>query len=1035
MRQVSAALRAAIDAGERVIRSVFTVDWDNDGIQDIDDMTHQVGRIGLTQSLESSLPPQVQVVPGVAIAELTADIERGNRFRYDVPVTLRSVTSASSGSGRVTSISVTRPSGALVGDVMLLSVFISSTSGPNVGTQIAFYDMINGTNVPWTIVSVRGDGINFSDPAFARIEGVLLARRVTATEPTTYTIAVPPDGTANYVAAAVNIGNQNIIGITDFDAKGEDEVDNPTTVELPPITVDLPGSMIVAFYGASSFQVSGSSFSPSTSDDVEQVELSTSAPPVSGFANVRMAVMTTMNPARGRHQKSAVYTSSGSLASTLGFGVVLGPKLAGDESQHAAWMMSELNPDSPYAGKLRIRRPVRWDLYFVTADGFERVPIFTGFTTTSSGSSRSRTATIKALDNRETLRGTRQGLSIVAESPISADSITNLPYMPGLETTWVISKLLVFAFQRSSANGVFTFENQNPLKNRLGYFASPLASKFSFLWVPFHGSAHPLSGDVISAYIEGPTTVRRRFEFDAGPFVAATRALGTGTTLNATWRGFGDGWPTSVWHLDTGQLGGRIQHWFKRGTGGGYCSIIITDTEAGLSPTYTIESRIIADGTWTFRVTKPGGITRTITGPTVPADDTWHFIGVHFDSITGSVTFRIDTTNTVVAMTTWADLTPIVVFQSITRMLMGDGAAIAELQAAGSYDPSSGLKIGIVVTDAWANENFMPTAFIDKSMNVIDVMPFIDDSVDAFGIISAISDAEFAAFFFDADGYPHFRTTRSDVTTTGQTVQKQLTARRTLRDLAYESGVQQIANIISASWITFVPVVNGEAYHANGVITLNAGDSLTVSVVMAGPVFGSMNVTFSADSAIDGSGSDLSAFVSWVVTTVGAYTVQFTVSNDGGSTLYFVNNSGQPDLIVTASWFAPATNANAPVTYQDITSIRKYGEQPLPTITGSDWMQREDSAAALALTLLSDLADAKPVLVNLPIKGDPTLEFGDLVTVVDSFGIGVNGLYRITGKDPSHTPSDGFTQELTVRQAATVAYWDTNFWDDGTVWG
>ena len=98
-------------------------------------------------------------------------------------------------------------------------------------------------------------------------------------------------------------------------------------------------------------------------------------------------------------------------------------------------------------------------------------------------------------------------------------------------------------------------------------------------------------------------------------------------------------------------------------------------------------------------------------------------------------------------------------------------------------------------------------------------------------------------------------------------------------------------------------------------------------------------------------------------------------------------------------------------------------------------MQRADSAASLALTLLSDLADAKPVLTNVPIKGDPTLEFGDLVTVVDSFGLGVNGLYRISGKDPSHNPGDGFSQNLVVRQAATVAFWDTNNWDDGTVWG
>lgn len=1037
MRQVSAALRAAIEAGERIVKSVFTVDWDLDGVQTtIDDFTHQIGSVDVTQSLESSLPQQVQVVPGVAVAELTATIERGNRFRYDVPVLLRNITSASSGASSVTTITITTPAGAREGDVMLLSVFISSKfNATNPGAQFLYYDLIRGTNVPWTVMSVRGDGVNFSDPAFARIEGILLARRVTATEPSTYTIAVPPDGTAIFVGAAVNIGDQNIIGITDFDTKGEDGVDNPTSVILPPMNVDLPGSMIVAFYGASSFQVSGSAFSPSTVDDIEQVELATTAAPSGGNANVRMAVMTTASPARGRHLKSANYTSSGSITATVGFGVVLGPKLAGDESQHAAWMMSELNPDSPYAGKIRIRRPVKWDLYFITADGFERVPIFTGFTTTTSGASRSRIATIKALDNRENLRGTRQGMNIVAESPVSLDFYLELPYMPGLETTWVISKLLIFAFNRSQTNGVFTFENQHPLRNGMGYFASPLANKFSYLWVPFHGSAHPIAGQVINAYIEGPTLVRRRFEFDPGPFVTATRALPVGTSLNATWFSTGEGFPSQPWSITNGQLGGRIQHWLKRGTAGGYCYITVTNDEPGSSPTYTHISRIASDGTWSFRVTQPGGVSRNIAGPTVPSDDLWHFIAVHYDSVNGSVTFRIDNTNTVVAMATWANAAPAAVFFNVVNMYVGDGASIAELQLAGSYDPSSGLKVGIVVTDTYANENFTPTAFIDKSNNVLDCVPVIDDTQDAFGVISEIADVESAAFFFDADGYPHYRNTRSDVTTTGQTIQKQLTARKTLQDLGYESGVQQIANIISVAYVTFETIVNGTAYSAGGVISITPGDTLVFNIVMPGPVIQGTNVLFSANSSADGTGIDLGSYISSSGSASEPNLVSITLTNDGPFTAYFVNTSGQPDLVGIATWMAPSANANAPITYQSIDSIRKYGEQPLPTISGSQWMQREDSAASLALTLLSDLADAKPVLTNVPIKGDPTLEFGDLCTVVDKFGLGMEGLYRITGKDPSHDTSNGFTQDLVVRQAATVAFWDSNSWDDGTVWG
>lgn len=1032
MRQVSAALRAAIDSGERVVRSIFTVDWDDDGIQPLDDLSHQTSDVQVTQSLESSLPPTVQVVPGVAVAELKATLERGNVFRYDAPVTFRGLTSASG--NFTTTITVPRPTTTREGDVVILAVFISSSLG-QIGGQFVQYDIIRGTNVEWTFLALRGDGISFNDPAYARVEGLLLARRATANEPTSYTIQVPPDGTALWVGSAVNIGDQNIIGITDVETKGEDEVDTATSVTIPPINVDLPGSMIVAFYAASSYQVSGMGFSPSTSDDVEQVELVTTAPPVSGASNVRMAVMTTAAPPRGRNLKVANITGPAALVATLGFAVVLGPRLAGDEAQHAAWTFSEMNPDSPYAGKTRIRRPTRWDIAFITDDGFERVPLFTGFTVSNTAGSRSRRMEFTALDNRENLRGTKRTMNVVASTLIPEDTLTFLPYMPGLETTWVISKLLIEAFVRSSTSyGVATYEGQHPLRNGMGYFASPLANKFSFLWAPMHGSLHPIAGRVRSAYVQSLSTARRRAEFGPGPFVAATRVQPDGTTTNATWIGETYGYASQLWHPTNGQLGGRMQYWFKRGVGNGLGSVFATDDEIGLSNAYIVESRVAADGTWTLRVTQPS-ITRTITGPSIPADDTWHFLGVHFDSVNASVTFRLDNTNTVVAMTAWANATPAVLFFNVARMSVGSGAAIAELQIAGSYDPSSGAYVGIKVTDTWANEDFTPTAFIDMTGNLLDCVPSIASDADTFSIIAEISDVELAAFFFDADGFPHYRNSRSNVTTDGQTVQRQITAQRTLKDLTYEASVQQIANIVSASWIPYEQIVNGVAYQASGVIEIAPGEIFTLALVMPGPVAGAATVTtVHANSAPDGTGTNLDGYLSYGVTP-GDASLTFFVSNGSAQTMYLVDGSGTPSLIVSATWFAPSSATIAPVTYADITSIRKYGEQPLPPLGGSQWLQREDSAASLALTVLSDLSEVHPVLTNVPIKGDPTLEFGDLVTIVDIHGLGVDGLYRITGKDPKHTPNDGFTQDLVVRQASTIAYWDENSWDDGTVWG
>src|SRR5213076_114569 len=73
-----------------------------------------------------------------------------------------------------------------------------------------------------------------------------------------------------------------------------------------------------------------------------------------------------------------------------GFALALAPALAGDDGQHAAWTFSELNPNSPYAGKSRLGRRVKWLVEFATSNGFQSVPLFTGLTLDAGASSRGR---------------------------------------------------------------------------------------------------------------------------------------------------------------------------------------------------------------------------------------------------------------------------------------------------------------------------------------------------------------------------------------------------------------------------------------------------------------------------------------------------------------------------------------------------------------------------------------------------------------------------------------------------------------------
>jgi len=1025
MRQVSAALRAAIDSPERVIDSTFTVDWDNDGVQSIDDLSRKVDTISMTQSLESSLPLQVQVVPGVAVAEVTAKIARGNTVRYTVPTFLRALQLTSAAAANMTKISIARPANAKTGDVVLLAIFVSQSG---VGSQAASWQPLRRSNVTWLPLAVRGDGGVLT----TRVEGLLMTRRVADDEPNVYTLQVSSTNSTivhgSYVAV---VGDQDIMGITDIAQKGEDDVTTATSITLPQTTVSVPQSTVITFVAASSYAVSGTGFTPLDPADTERDETLVNGLGVSR-PSLRVAALVSENADQGTYTKGVTITGSvgASEVATVGFSVVLAPKLAGDEAQHAAWTFSELNPNSPYAGKTRIRRKTQWLLQFITENGRESVPIFTGYTTAPSGAS-DRTVTIKALDRREDMRNTNQGMDILAEYPESRDSVTGgmLPTLPGLEATWMVSHRFFNAFMRTrpSTTGVFTYESQSPIASGLGFFPSPIGHFATMVWAPLHGSAHALFGFIQFAYatMAGSSTAKR-LAFEVGPFVAGTKNGGPGSTVTMGWQ------PGGIWDwLDggTGQFVGRAQMWVRRVDSTSTMRLRFADNFGSVHDAWF---EVLANGQSQFRVERPGA-SRTVLGPVVPADSAWHFLACSFDSVAGSVRFALDSTVTTAAMATWANSAVTFAIPSANLALV-NGFQVSELQIAGGFD-FNGTRAGVQLTDAFANENFVPTAFIDKSENILDVLPLIDINDDTFSVIAAIANAEFAAFFFDEDGYPHFRTSRSDVSVDGQVVQRQITARRSIMNIGYESGVQQVRNVISVAYTPYGVYRDAEIFSASTIITVPAGTYVEFTVNIPGAL--ATNVTdqdYSAFSNIDGTGTNLSpdAYFEIFSETSGQMTIR--IHNGSGVTMYLVDNTGQPDFHVRTTYIAPLQGTFAPITYVDTDSIRDFNEQTL-AVGASPWVQTQDSAAAIALKLLSDLNQPHPVITNLQIKGDPTLQFGDLVTVQDVNGLGVNGQYRITGKDPSLSPSEGFTQDLVVRSAAAVAYWDTNSWDDGTVWG
>lgn len=1026
MKSVTPSLATAIVLPERVIKHNVTVDWDNDNlITDIDDMSHKLGSVSVTQSLESSLPAQVRVVPGAAVAELDMSIERGNTFRYDVASSYKSVSSSTSGSTTSSTISVPVPAGLQDGDVVIVTLFTSERN---------FYDLLVKANVDWAPLALRA---NDDDTLLIQMQS--------------YTRRVPVGGeivadykftlaeTQVWVATAVRIGDPYLMGITQVSAKGQDN--DPTlytVVTQTPIQVNVPNSTIVSLYAAH-VPVSGTGSWTPLGGDTEVLDVSTTRT----STNITAAVEVASNVAQGTYLKQATLTPAATASAVVGIAIVLAPKLAGDERQHAAWTFSELNPDSPYGGKTRTRRETTWKVGLYTDAGLEEVQIFTGLSLTAGGSSRNRTASLVANDNRELMRNPWFLPDWVADAPISSDTEDfTIPTLPGLETTAVISYLFAWS-QYRIVNGSVTVTQPRDMGPFTGYgffAAPPMRPACNMLWAPLHGTMSPFRGDMMSAYTRLAGGQYRHVRFAVGPYVAGTEAAPSGgfSILFGKWRcrsDFAQTWSTTT------QVNGRLEFWGRVGTTAntGVVQFMVADDTIAL--TKVMRATVTSGANFNADVIMPGGVTRNIAGPATPTDGAWHFYGLHIDSLAGNAYFRIDGMTTVVSFATWVPGST-TVDSIIAQLQCTQGAQAAELMVHGGLNtPFEPTNPNVIMTDTpWIIENFTPTAYIDKSINEIDAIPpGMDNGSDFWEIASEIAAAEFSAIYFDGDGALHFRNTRSDVEAAGQVVQRVLTARSTLRDLQYENGVRQIANVVSIGYTPMTAYVNSQVFSPSGALRVPASSTISISFPLPGVIVNSFiaflnPVSQDGNTAPDGSGVVITNMIPTIFLSVRNFTGVLNVENPNPYDVYMVDTTGQSTVTVIGTYVGPTADQVSPVIMENLPSIRKYDVQPIQLST-SAWIQREEVATSFAILIVSELGEPRPVIKNMPIKGDPRLQLGDLHGVQDVNGLGVNGNYRLTGLAHQADSNGTYNQDVTVRQASAVAHWNVNYWNDGTVWG
>lgn len=1028
MRVVPPELAAALTAPERVLTPRVRCDWDGDGFNGngtVDDIARALSTLQIDQVLTSNVPSVAQPVAGAAVGQLTADVEQGHLFGSVALPVVRGITSSTAATGTGL-ISVTRGP-VQPGDTVFVWI-------ANAGEQ--FYVYTNGMNVAWNTLMTSGD----TNSTFTHvITGRLLSRRVGVTladvnvEPSTYTFNVISNPA--WVAHCVVVASGYTPGVHAFTRRGGDPVsrrdDTYGSLVARPITTTLDNCLLLSFFAGYAAPGGGVSWT-ADSPAVELADLCSSG----GRDNIATCVTQITNVAAG------LYTPSATISASTEPGVVavvaLAPSLAGDETQNAAWVYSELNGGSPIAGKTRLARPLTAQLDVATTAGVQSVPLFTGQSLGVDVSSRARKATFTALDNRELMRGdpnqlTKLGQSaVIAENPAIAFGET-LPTFPGLDATWLVS--YIFSYCRV---GLIGDMQSRGATTGDGFFASPPPRTSTILHVPCHGSLEPFIGTTQYAYQLSSTGTLTRPSFSRGPWVASVTPTPVGGKVDAKW--FNDSsFFSSVWNHDfTGNASskGRIECYLQQSIAGkGTATLGVTGRS---DATQFCFLDLLTTGQVQLRLSMPGGITRTVAGPTLPADQAWHAVGVHWDAVTGSATFRIDSTDTVVGFATFT--ATITDNSSWGFGTLTDGVALAELQICGGYPLVTTLALTnfIKVTDSWAWQNFTPTAFIDRSDNLMDSTLAVDVGTDCYALLSEIADAEFAAVYFDADGHPHYRTRYSDYTTVGQTVQRTLTTLNGLKDVDYQSGVDQLANSIA---VPFTPVDirdNVLVWQPSSPLRIPANSTAyQINVTIPGLRNTLIDNTFvvgNANTRPDG----LGVVVGGVNITAQAVGTNATIflGNGNAFDVWMVDTSGNP----TISWSAgivQSGSATLGTTVTNSDSIRLHGTQGITNgVSDNRWRQRQDTADGLARVLLSDLAAPSPVLTNITVVGDPRLEIGDLVRFVDKDGLGFDGSYRLVGISPSYSTDQGFTQTLVARQTnCGVGVWDVTYWDDCHVWG
>jgi hypothetical protein len=674
------------------------------------------------------------------------------------------------------------------------------------------------------------------------------------------------------------------------------------------------------------------------------------------------------------------------LTATLGGLDETGLELTGKDGTSALDVFAPYRSDSPLYQRAVLGCGVRCEIGLVTDDGPELIRQFTGQLRSLAPDSRSREVTLGALDSAEQLRAP---ITLPAHSLSRADILAS-----GHDQILINSQAVVdFVLRR---NGIYAsppvHENCQLSCTGHGWLAAevgrsavprgvlPRVGGNGGWWVD--DDDHPFGMLAVRGDWDDSELYQ---EFFAATSYVPTAGNGIGF---ACWARVGN---------DMGLASNRTLFQF---------SPLVTTNAV------TFELNIAGDGTLGGYVSVSGvysGATVPITTPTA-----WMYLGVHFQHLTdGTTTVRLRQNGA----TTSGSVTSPTLSSSVSANPLCTAWTSARdwsnFQVWYSYAPPG----------TWPGETHTPQATLDRGLGLLTYLPDVVEQ-ESLEVAKAVTTAEFALFGFDAEGVPFFRarSTSTDPTT----VDKTITADRALLDLAAEVNADSIRNVISTEskmgtlsftakaveareadeydtpvgvWTYDVPLPFSAIATTNQAIPRIASASWADTVLN-----GFVSVQAASPS------TEITSGISVTATMLADRLIRLTVRNYSGFGVRFATTSGSPALRVQG-WGLTLEPAQI---YQERAegSIALYDER-VYKISPTDWRQYPPTMRDIAGGLLATLAQPMPTLANVPIVGDPTMEPGDVVRLVDEQG---QGDFRAYVVGVRHSLTGGTLRtELTAR--------------------